>query len=100
MSWEGSDRKSRLPEDWPARVAATRLRCGDRCEWRFPNSGRCRDKMTDCDHIVPGDDHSLENLQGLCADHHARKSSREGHEARAKIRASAKRPAERHPGEI
>ncbi len=99
MPWEGSDRKARLPPDWEQRRRGALARCGGRCEFRFPNGGRCSRPATDVDHIIPGDDHSPENLQGLCGDHHARKSSREGNAARAAVVASKKRPPERHPGE-
>jgi 5-methylcytosine-specific restriction enzyme A len=100
MAWAGSDRKDRLPANWPALRRATLERCGGRCEVLKKDGSRCRDKATDVDHLVPGDDHSLGNLRGICAWHHARKSSREGVEARAERRAMLYRAPETHPGLI
>jgi len=60
------------------------------------DGSRCTDKGTDVDHIKPGDDHSLDNLQLLCKWHHNKKSSREGNKARPRL--SEKRPKEAHPG--
>ena len=34
------------------------------------------------DHITPGDDHSPENLQGICTDCHRAKTAREANAAR------------------
>ena len=54
--WANSTRRSRLPNDWPARVAATRERARGRCEgisldgeprWHDPG---CTGAGTDCDH--------------------------------------------------
>jgi hypothetical protein len=42
------------------------------------------------------DDHRLEALRSLCAEHHARKSSAEGNAARWKF--TEKRPKPTHPG--
>lgn len=98
--WEGSDRKSRLPDDWPLLRRIVIERAGGRCEVIKRNGKRCWDDGTDVDHKVAGDDHSLSNLQLLCAWHHARKSSREGNAAQAAQRAVLKYPIETHPGVI
>jgi len=98
--WAGSDRKSRLPEDWPLLRQAVMDRAGGRCEAIKKSGRRCWDKGTDVDHKVAGDDHSLANLQLLCTWHHARKSSREGNEAQAALRAMLRHPVEQHPGVI
>lgn len=96
MSWESSDRRSRLPGDWPRRVAITKRNAGGRCEglsfageerWHVP---ACSGVGTDCDHIVSGDDHSLSNLQWLSNPCHKRKTS---HDSQA-----WKRQPERPPG--
>jgi 5-methylcytosine-specific restriction protein A len=75
-------------------------RCGGRCEVIKKNGKRCYDKATDVDHIEHGDDHSPENLQGICDWHHKRKSSREGNAAQAVTRNALKRPPEAPPGAI
>lgn len=98
--WKDSDRKSRLPANWSWLVTQVKARSGGRCELLEPGKGgrlvRCWRTGRDVDHIEPGDDHSLGNLQYLCPYHHGRKSAREGVEGRKK--AATKRPAEKHPG--
>lgn len=91
--WKNSDRRSRLPTDWKSRRAQVFRRAKGMCEV----SG-CSDAATDCDHIIPGGDHSLSNLRALCQLHHAQKSSAEGLAARAWIREARKRPVGDHPG--
>ena len=99
MAWDGSDRKSRLPDDWAARRLERLKKDGFRCTWKLPKTGeRCPRKATDVDHRKPGDDHSMKNLQSLCATHHGKKSSFEGRQARQKRWGKIARPAERHPG--
>ncbi|PRB44327.1 HNH endonuclease [Arthrobacter sp. MYb23] len=98
--WTGSDRKSRLPDDWPLLRQIVFERAGGRCETIKKSGKRCWDKGTDVDHKRAGDDHSLANLQLLCTWHHARKSSREGNEAQAALRAMLRHPVEQHPGVI
>lgn len=95
--WAGSKRRSELPADWPERRAYVLARDEYRCRWREQRTV-CGRAATDVDHITPGDDHRYENLQALCRDHHALKSSREGSAARWAVR--ERRPAERHPGLI
>lgn len=98
--WADSDRKSRLPADWPLLRRIVRERSGGRCEVIKANGKRCWDDATDCDHITAGDDHSLSNLQDICAWHHRKKSSAEGNAAKAALRATLKHPVETHPGII
>jgi 5-methylcytosine-specific restriction endonuclease McrA len=70
-AWEGSNRRKRLPPGWE------KTRC--RILLRDPICSICHDALsTVCDHKVAGDDHSDENLQGICGDCDKRKSSREG----------------------
>lgn len=101
MSWDGSDRRSRLPDDWEE-LRAERLRIdGYRCTWRLPSGKRCPRRATDVDHkIAMSDDHRVSALQSLCAHHHARKSSAEGHAAKAAKKASRLREPEQHPGRV
>lgn len=98
--WANSSRKARLPADWPLLRQAVLERCNGRCEVIKKNGKRCWDKATDVDHIIAGDDHSLAGLQGLCAWHHAKKSSAEGNAAQAAQRSMLKHPVEPHPGII
>jgi 5-methylcytosine-specific restriction endonuclease McrA len=100
MTWDGSDRRSRLPENWPALVAQVKAKALGRCQARLPSGVRCPRKGTDVDHIIPGDDHSLKNLRLLCPYHHDKKSSKEGREAQNAIKRSKYRPREDHPGQL
>ncbi|WP_432160763.1 HNH endonuclease [Streptomyces sp. NRRL F-5630] len=95
--WAGSDRRTELPPDWPVIRADVLDRDGHRCRWR-EHGTVCGKHATEVDHIRPGNDHRPENLQALCREHHAIKSSREGNAARWAVR--RQRPAERHPGLI
>ena len=96
MGWEGSDRRARLPRDWPVRVRQTKARAGGRCEgisldgeprWHVDE---CSGIGSDCDHDKRGDDHSLTNLRWLSHECHKHKTQHE--------RPQRKRPKPRHPG--
>ncbi|QWY79544.1 HNH endonuclease [Mycobacterium phage Scout] len=96
MSWNSSDRSSRLPADWEENYRQPVLRAAEyRCQIRRPG---CLGKATDVDHIRRGDDHRLSNLQAACSRCHGKKSSAEGHARKRELRARRKRPTERHPG--
>ncbi|MFI5840559.1 HNH endonuclease [Catenuloplanes sp. NPDC051500] len=101
MAWEGSDRRDRLPADWPVIQRRILRRDGHRCTVIRSDGRRCRDKATEVDHIKRGDDHADDNLRAICTWHHARKSAREGGQAAAQKRREAAnrfRRAEAHPG--
>ncbi|TFD58025.1 HNH endonuclease [Cryobacterium sp. Hh7] len=99
MGWETSDRRDRLPRDWPRRVENTRAIAGGRCQAIMNAGTRCVEVGTDCDHIEHGDNHDQDNLQWLCGWHHDRKTAREARAARALMpRVSAYMEPERHPG--
>ncbi|MGW7350962.1 HNH endonuclease [Streptomyces sp. NPDC054784] len=91
--WAGSRRVDRLPPGWKrirARILArdvTCVLCGVR-------------PSTHCDHIVAKADlNGDDDLQGVCGTCHDRKSSAEGHAARAaNPPPGRKRPPEQHPG--
>ena len=102
MGWAGSNRRERLPRDWRRRRAAVLARDGHQCcHIRSDTGERCTEQATDVDHIRPGDDHSLDNLQSLCAWHHAKKTASEAADARARRpRLSRKRPPGEHPGAL
>ncbi|MFI9123898.1 HNH endonuclease [Streptomyces bikiniensis] len=97
MAWAGSNRRQRLPKDWPAIVRRIKRRDGYRCTSVFETAGRCTQRGTDVDHIIPGDDHSDDNLRLLCRWCHAKKSAREGGQAAALKRVSERRPTTTHP---
>ena len=94
--WQGSTRLARLPKDWQRRRQAVIRRDGGRCR-------RCGALAREVDHVVPGDDHTLANLQLLCRRCHGTKSGHEGANAATAERArhpSYRRPPEPHPGTI
>lgn len=97
MAWSTSDRSSRLPRNWAVLRRRVLSLANHTCE-------KCRAPATEVDHINAGDDHSLINLQALCATCHQRKSIAEGHAAnrrkQAELRALTKRPQETHPGTL
>jgi 5-methylcytosine-specific restriction protein A len=99
--WEGSDRRTRLPPDWPKIRRRVLRRDQHRCTARDADNVRCPQPATDVDHIRAGDDHRDANLTSLCGWHHQRKSSREGAAARAAQRRRNDRRyrrSEEHPG--
>lgn len=94
--WAGSNRRNRLPKNWPAIRSRILKRDGRICHV-------CQQPGADgVDHVIPGDDHSDANLKAIhhnvapyC---HRRKSSSEGGQAARAKRIPRKRPPERHPG--
>lgn len=101
MSWEGSDRRERLPSDWPARVQKVKKRDGFQCTSRLPSGKRCpRTKALQVDHVTPGDNHNLDNLALICPFHHGKKSSAEGRAARQARWSVPLRTEGEHPGAL
>ncbi|AXH70206.1 HNH endonuclease [Streptomyces phage Haizum] len=99
--WEGSDRRSRLPADWPKVRLRVLRRDGGQCTALNEAGERCVEVATDVDHIEPGDDHSMGNLRSLCAWHHRKKSGAEGAAAKAARQRALRKKfsrAEQHPG--
>lgn len=94
MAWQ-TNRAARLPSDWRTRRLEVKARANGQCQW-ITEGVRCKDQGTECDHIVNNDDHSLSNLQWLCAPHHHQKTLQEAATARA-LR-SRYRPKQQHPG--
>lgn len=99
MAWEGSDRRSRLPTNWSALVKQVWERDKGQCTWRLPSGKRCPRRGAEVDHRVNNDDHSLRNLQLLCAHHHGRKTQREAWSGRTRRKSPGRAP-EKHPGLI
>lgn len=101
MTWDTSDRRDRLPADWPSIVQRVKKRDGHRCKATLPSGKRCpRTTKLEVDHIRHGDDHSLENLQTLCQHHHGRKSSAEGRAAKQARWSVPLRTEGEHPGAL
>ena len=100
MAWEGSNRSSRLPKDWKSRRLAVLNRDEKQCKVISIETGmRCTEVATEVDHINPGDNHDLHNLQAICTWHHRKKSSAEGRAAKVKIEPKFRKP-EKHPGSL
>lgn len=93
MSWDTSDRRSRLPADWPAIVVQVKRRARGKCEATH-HGEECDGRAAEVDHIKQGDDHSLANLQALSTACHARKTRLDNG-----YRAAVAAPTERHPGQ-
>jgi 5-methylcytosine-specific restriction protein A len=92
VSWDTSDRRTRLPADWAQRVARVKRRARGRCEATHHAPG-CDGRGRDVDHVIQGDDHSLTNLQLLSGPCHDRKTRLDnGYVSPVAL------PAERHPG--
>jgi 5-methylcytosine-specific restriction protein A len=102
--WRNSQRRERLPPDWPQICQAVREVYGTNCY-------QCgHDDASDTDHVNRGDDHRIENLRPICgkqckqcADEHrtpchVAKSSREGGQAAQAAKPKRAREPERHPG--
>ena len=99
MAWSTSDRRHRLPKDWPAIVSRIKTRDQHRCQ-ASRHDPRCDGRGTDVDHIIQGDDHSDDNLQLLNEYCHRAKTADET-AARNKLNAKLRRrPAEDHPGRL
>ena len=99
MAWRTSDRAARLPSDWAVIKRQVRQRAGGRCQAQR-HDPHCNGVGAEADHIHPGDDHSLDNLQWLSAECHKAKTRRETI-ARNRLNAKLKRrPTEAHPGRI
>lgn len=98
--WTDSNRRGRLPANWPAIREKVLERDGRRCTWRYTDGSRCKEPATDVDHRRRGDNHSMANLRSLCGWHHDKKSAREGAYEAAKQRAEIAtrfRRTEAHP---
>ncbi|MFE2556708.1 HNH endonuclease [Streptomyces sp. NPDC059352] len=93
MAWETSNRRERLPANWAKLRQRAIRRAGGVCQGVIEETGqRCTYPGTEVDHITPGDNHTLDNLQLLCRWHHARKTQAEAAAAKAAKRAATKRP--------
>lgn len=100
MAWSTSNRAKRLPGNWYVVRRVVLQRDEHRCTARLRDDSRGPRRATDVDHIVPGDNHDLGNLQSLCRWHHKQKTAVESAAARraSRGRQLRRRPAEEHPG--
>jgi 5-methylcytosine-specific restriction endonuclease McrA len=102
MAWETSNRRDRLPKNWHKIRPRVIRRDGGVCQGVLEDSGqRCGQPGTDVDHIIPGDNHALDNLQLLCRQCHTRKTQRESAAAREAARIPTRlkgRPGTRSEG--
>lgn len=100
MAWQGSNRRQRLPQNWASLRKQVFIRDGRKCQVLSEDTGfKCGEPANEVDHITPGDDHSLLNLQAICSWHHKRKSSAEGNAAKIKWEPRNRKP-ESHPGAL
>lgn len=99
MAWATSTRAKRLPKNWPQLKASVKKRAKGRCE-ASTHEPDCTGVGAECDHRVPGDDHSLSNLQWLSRECHKAKTARENAEANRRRAGMRRRPEERHPGRL
>ena len=93
-----------LPPNWQA-IRALVLQRDPICTWGsldedMAEPGRCPNRSTDADHIGDINDHRIAVLRGLCANHHATRTGRQGAAGAARVARSRKRPKEKHPGYI
>lgn len=93
--WKGSTRRARLPADWKKRRARVLRRDRYQCQIAGPDEIPCLAPANEVDHIEPGDDHRLDNLQAACHECHKRKTIEE-----RPTKTKRRRPPEAHPGFI
>ena len=99
MAWSTSDRKQRLPHNWTAIRKAVKTRAKGKCE-ATTHHPKCPGWGSDADHIIPGDDHSMSNLQWLSGACHMAKTNRETAARNSQRKAARSRPTEQHPGRL
>lgn len=98
MSWASSDRRQRLPDDWPTLRLRVKARANGRCEAEA-HVPTCNGTGTDADHVVQGDDHGLSNLQWLSRPCHEAKTRRDNGIVKAVQLEPEQHPGRRHRGE-
>lgn len=102
MAWYTSDRHDRLPlegGEWAHLRRLVRERANNRCQAEI-HSALCDGTGTDCDHIRPGDDNSLDNLQWLNHNCHKLKTQREAAERNRNRAKQRRHPVESNPGTL
>lgn len=81
--WAGSNRRSRLPAGWSARIVPAILQ-RDHHTCQRCHGTRCGNLDPEVDHIIPNDDHRPENLQTLGHTCHVEKTNAEAAAARTR----------------
>lgn len=96
-NWD-TGRTQQLPPNWKQIRQAVAERAGWRCQAIDDSGQRCTNRGTDCDHIEPGNNHNLNNLQWLCHWHHARKTHDASTSSQTSLRQRNQPPERKHPG--
>ena len=99
MAWSTSTRAKRLPPNWDTLRRQVRARARGKCQADRHAPG-CDRRGTECDHITPGDNHDLSNLQWLSTECHAAKTRAENAQLNTKRATLKRRPTETHPGQL
>lgn len=99
MAWSTSDRRTRLPHNWATIRAQVKARARGQCQ-ATTHHPHCNGRGTDADHIKPGDNHNLTNLQWLSAPCHKAKTAAETSQRNKANAALKRRPQEAHPGRL
>lgn len=104
MPWDTSDRRDGLPRWWPVTVRRIMkrdptCRCPG-CIKCWPVGGPCTRSSKEADHIGDPADHRDIMLLGKCRPCHGRKSSLEGHAAKAEKKKPTGFFDEGHPGRL
>lgn len=99
MAWSTSDRRFRLPRNWSSIRAEVKRRANGQCQ-ATNHVPQCNGIGTDADHIVQGDNHTLNNLQWLSEPCHKAKTAQETRERNKRTAKLKRRPQEQHPGAI
>lgn len=99
MTWHGSDRNQRLPPNWHTIRKAVKDRAAGHCQ-ATRHHPDCNRTGTDADHITPGDNHTLANLQWLSEPCHRAKTATDNAQANRQRARLRRRPTEPHPGRI
>lgn len=97
--WDGSSRAARLPTNWNQIRGLVRKRAAGKCQCHgcdHCTRQPCQAPGRDVDHIQPGDDHRLANLQLLCRWCHDLKTRNEG--AAAHTQRTTRYPTAGPPG--
>lgn len=99
MPWSTSNRRQRLPKDWPTIRARVIADAHGQCQ-ASQHAPDCDHRATDVDHIIPGDNHTRANLQALSAACHRAKTAHESAQRNQQRAAMRRRPTETHPGAL